>query len=89
MSTPEFRLDDKHLEEARTIATKHVGRSNCKSCFGRGWTGTASDNTIILCHKCVNAEKAMADWKGYVKADPELWEHYKDMYEEADASKDD
>jgi hypothetical protein len=89
MSKIEFRLDDKHLEEARKIATKYVGRSNCKVCFGRGWTGTASDNTIILCHKCVDAEKAMADWKEYVQGIPELWEHYKDMYEAPEGSKED
>ena len=88
MSQAEFRLDDMHLEKARSIAGTHVGRSNCRSCFGRGWTGTATDNTIILCHKCVNAEKAMEDWKQYVKEVPELWDHYKDMYEESEKAED-
>jgi hypothetical protein len=79
----DFRLSDEQLEKAKSIAGESCKKSSCKVCFGRGWIGVSpEDNTIVLCHKCVDQEVALADWKAYVQADPQLWEHYKDMYEE-------
>jgi hypothetical protein len=89
VSETPFRLPDEHLAVARRIAGEHRRRSSCRSCYDRGWTGTAQDNTIILCHKCVDSEKALAAWKEHVQGVPVLWEYYREMYEEpADAGGD-
>jgi hypothetical protein len=77
-----FRLADEHLARAKEIAGRHCRRSGCRACHGRGWTGTAQDNTIVLCHKCVSAEAAFADWKEYVGGIPALREHYKELFEQ-------
>jgi hypothetical protein len=78
-----FRLADTHLDKAKEIAGRHSRRSSCRACYGRGWTGVAQDNTIVLCHKCVDPEAAFQDWKGYVAGIPELKEHYKELFEES------
>jgi hypothetical protein len=78
----EFRLDDKHLEKAKEIAVGSRKRRSCNLCYDRGWTGVAQDNTIVLCHKCVDGEKAFTEWKDYVAGIPELREHYSELFEE-------
>ena len=83
----EFRLSDEHLVQAKRIAANHSRRSSCKVCFGRGWEGVSpADNTVVLCRKCVDQEGAIKEWREYVEKIPELWDYYKDMYEEADAA---
>lgn len=82
MTQEEFRLDDKHLEKAKEIASAARKRRSCGVCYDRGWAGVAQDNTIILCHKCVDGDKAFEDWKAYVAEDPELREHYSELFEE-------
>lgn len=81
MTDESFRLADEHLERAKAIAAGHCRRSGCRACHGRGWTGVAQDNTIVLCHKCVDPEAAFGDWKDYVAGIPDLREHYKELFE--------
>jgi hypothetical protein len=82
VNSESFRLDDRHLDEAKRIAGSHCKRSGCNTCYGRGWQGVAQDNTIVLCHKCVDPEAAFRDWKDYVAEIPELREHYHELFEE-------
>ncbi len=89
MSQDEFRLADEHLEAAKGIAGENRKRRSCKLCYGRGWSGVGQDNTIILCHKCVDQEGAMKAWKDYVEPIPELREYYKDMFEEQEPESED
>lgn len=84
MSEETFRLPDEHLETAKQIATAHVRRRGCRACYGRGWMGLAQDNTIVLCHKCVDEEAALQAWKEHVAAVPELRVHYPEFFTEAD-----
>jgi hypothetical protein len=46
--------------------------------------GLAQDNTIVLCHKCVDEEAALQAWKEHVAAVPELRVHYPEFFTEAD-----
>lgn len=82
MSEGMFRLPDEHLEKAKEIAGRHRTRRSCKVCYERGWTGVAQDNTIVLCHKCVDAEKAFADWKEHVAAHADLKAEYAELFED-------
>ena len=77
-----MKLDEKHLEKAKEFALKSRTKKNCKICFGRGYIGTTLENTLVLCHKCVDLEKALSDWKNYVKEIPELREQYSELFEE-------
>lgn len=85
MAETPFRLADEHLTVAKRIAEENRNRRSCRVCYDRGWEGTSPDNTIVLCHKCVDAEKALVAWKEYVQTVPELWEYYREMYEEPEA----
>lgn len=82
MAETPFRLADEHLAVAKRIAEENRTRRSCRVCYDRGWEGVSPDNTIVLCHKCVDAEKALAAWKEHVQGVPELWDYYREMYEE-------
>ncbi len=86
MSEQEFRLADEHLESAKGIAAGNRKRRSCKVCYDRGWVGVGQDNTIILCHKCVDQEAALKAWREYVEPIPELWAYYREMFEEESES---
>lgn len=77
-----YVLDDKHLEKAKEITLSCRKRSNCKLCYGRGYIGVNEQNMVVLCHKCVDAEKASNKWKEYVIQNPELKEHYSEFFED-------
>lgn len=77
-----FRLDDKHLEKAKEIAVHNRKKKTCNTCYDRGYIGTTPDNTILLCHKCVDVPKALEAWKNYIKNIPELKEYYRELFEE-------
>ena len=77
-----FRLADKHLERAKEIASINRKKKTCNTCYDRGYIGTTADNTILLCHKCIDLEKAIAAWKEYIIDFPELKEYYKELFEE-------
>ena len=74
------RLNEKHLAKAREIVINNRIKQSCKYCYDRGYIGTNEENMLILCHKCVDKEKAYQDWKEYVSQYPELKEIYQDMF---------
>lgn len=77
-----YRLDEKHLEQAKVIAAESRKKKNCKNCYDRGYIGVTPENTLVLCHKCVDLEKSYAKWKEYVSKFPDLKEQYKELFEE-------
>ena len=77
-----FRLEEKHLEKAKEFAVANRKKKNCNSCYDRGYIGTTPENTLVLCTKCVNIEKALEAWKDYIEDFPELMEHYQELFEE-------
>jgi hypothetical protein len=77
-----YKLDDKHLEKAKEITLSARKRKSCKNCYDRGYIGINEQNMVVLCHKCVDADKATADWKEYVLANEDLKEHYGEFFDE-------
>lgn len=77
-----FRLEDIHLQKAKEIAADNRAKKQCSTCYDRGYIGVTEQNLLFLCHKCINMEKAMQDWKEYVSQFPELKEHFKELFEE-------
>ena len=77
-----FKLDEKHLEKAKEFAANNRKKKNCGNCYDRGYIGVTPENTLALCHKCVDMEKALEAWKNYVAEIPELKEQYKELFEE-------
>ena len=77
-----FRLDDKHLEKAKEFAAHNRNKKSCNTCYDRGYIGVTPENTIMLCHKCVDMEKARNAWKDYVKGIPELHDYYAEFLNE-------
>ena len=81
-----YRLDDKHLEKAKEIALSARKKKNCKVCYDRGYIGVNQQNMVVICHKCVDGEKATEEWKQYVLANEDLKEHYEEFFEEEDGA---
>jgi hypothetical protein len=83
-----FRLDDIHLEKAKEIAGKNRIKKNCNVCYERGYIGVTEQNLLFLCHKCVDLDKAMQEWKNYLEDFPDLKEHFKELFEEEEQNDD-
>ncbi len=77
-----YILEEKHLEAAKEFAAESRIKKSCKKCFDRGWIGTNQENLLIICPKCVDKEKSFAKWKEYCEGIPELYEHFKESFEE-------
>ena len=77
-----FKLDEKHLEKAKEFAVSNRKKKSCDKCYDRGYIGVTPENTLALCHKCVDMDKALEDWKKYVSEIPELKEQYAELFEE-------
>jgi len=77
-----FRLDDKHLEKAKEMALRNRKKKRCDVCFDRGYVGYTPENLLVVCHKCVNFEATMDEWKEYVSQFPDLKEHFSELFEE-------
>ena len=77
-----YRLEDEHLEKAKEFAKNNRTKKNCDNCYERGYIGVNEQNMLIPCHKCVNLEKVMEDWKNYVSETPALKEEFKELFEE-------
>ncbi len=77
-----YKLDDKHLEMAKEIVLSARKKKNCKVCYDRGYIGVNQQNMVVICHKCVDADKATEEWKKYVQANEDLMEHYEEFFEE-------
>ena len=43
-------------------------KKKCKICDGEGYTGTDSQNRLIVCSRCVNTVKAREDWEEFKTA---------------------
>ena len=76
-----YRLPDEHLEAAKKIALENRKKKNCGFCYDRAYTGVNQDNFLILCHKCVDMEKAHEAWKEYVRGIPELKAEFPELFE--------
>ncbi len=77
-----FKLTEEHQKKVEEILQRNRKKKNCSVCYDRGFTGYTPEDELIPCHKCVNEEEAMKEWKEYVLTVPELYEHYKDSFEE-------
>ncbi len=77
-----FKLEEKHLQKAKEFAINSRIKKNCNKCYDRGYIGVTPENTLVLCTKCVDSEKALNYWKDYVKDIPELKEYYSDLFKE-------
>jgi hypothetical protein len=77
-----YRLDDKHLEKAKEFVRDNRIKKRCDNCYDRGYIGVNEQNLLIPCHKCVDLEKVMEDWKNYVADLKELREEFSDLFEE-------
>jgi len=77
-----FRLDDIHLEAAKTMAEKHRKKKRCDNCYDRGWIGVSDQNMLVLCTRCIDMDPAMEEWKQYVSNHDDLKEHFSELFEE-------
>lgn len=80
-----FILEEKHLDQAKIIASNARTKKTCNNCYDRGYIGTTEDNLLVLCTKCVDMDKAMEDWKEYVSQHEDLKEHFHELFEEKPA----
>ncbi|HNX37085.1 MAG TPA: hypothetical protein PL124_03230 [Candidatus Cloacimonadota bacterium] len=83
-----FKLADNHLEAAQKIAATNRKKKSCGDCYDRGWIGLTEQNLLVLCTRCVDMEKAMADWKEYVSGHEDLKEHFAELFEEKESAED-
>jgi len=79
-----FRLAEEHQKKAIDIINSHRKKKKCNVCYDRGYIGYTPENLVIPCHKCVDEEAIMKDWKEYVARIPELREFYHEMFEETE-----
>jgi hypothetical protein len=77
-----FKLDEIHLEKAKEMAVRNRTKKKCKLCYDRGYIGVTPENLLVPCHKCVDIDKVMEEWKVYVAEIPELKEYFADLFEE-------
>ena len=83
-----YRLPDEHLEKVRDFAVNNRTKKKCKTCYDRGYIGVTEENLLVPCTKCVDMEKVEGLWKDYVKSVPELFEHFKELFEEDNEKED-
>jgi len=77
-----FKLEEKHLQKAKEIALNSRKKNRCNLCYDRAYIGLTPENTLVLCNKCVDIDKAVSLWKEYVKDIPELKKFYADLFAE-------
>jgi hypothetical protein len=77
-----FKLAEEHQNKAIEIIERHKLKKTCNVCYDRGYVGHTLENLVIPCHKCVDNEAIMKEWKEYVAQVPELREFYHEMFEE-------
>jgi hypothetical protein len=81
-----FKLEEIHLDKAKEMAARNRIKKNCKLCYDRGYIGVTPENLLVPCHKCVDIDKVMAEWKEYVAEIPALKEHFAELFEEEEES---
>ncbi|MCF7913210.1 MAG: hypothetical protein K9M99_11820 [Candidatus Cloacimonetes bacterium] len=77
-----FHLEEKHLDVVKEIAVRNRTKQRCDRCYDRGYIGVSQENLLVLCPKCVDMEKAQAEWKDYVSQHEDLMEHFADLFKE-------
>ncbi len=83
-----FRLSEEHQKRAIDIIESHKIKKSCNICYDRGFVGYTPEGLVIPCHKCVDNEAIMKDWKEYVAQIPELREYFHEMFEEEEEKDD-
>ena len=81
-----FKLEEKHLQKAKEFAVNSRKKKSCDKCYDRGYIGITPENTLVLCTKCVDSDKAITFWKEYVEDIPELREYYSDLFTDDEES---
>ena len=76
------RLPDQYLEKAREMVGRHKIKSKCKSCYDRGYQGINQLNMLVTCHKCIDGDALMKEWRALIRDTPELSKMYGDYFEE-------
>lgn len=71
-----YVLPEEHLERAKVMAGLCHPKSNCRHCYGRGYTGVNQRGEVVICG-CIDADLMTYRWKKYVRATPELQEEYR------------
>ena len=84
---PGYRLPAPHLAYAKQMVLKHKKKTKCNYCYDRGFIGYSEENLLIICHRCVDQDAVLADWKKYVQSVPELWAEFKEDIEKEEAEK--
>ena len=79
------RLPDEHLVRAKELVLENRTKSNCKTCYDRGYRGVNQNNMLVYCYKCVDNDALMQAWRAYVRETPALKEIYGDYFEEDEA----
>lgn len=79
------RLPDEHLIRAKELVLENRTKSNCKTCYDRGYRGVNQNNMLVYCYKCVDNDALMQAWRTYVRETPALKEIYGDYFEEDEA----
>ena len=75
-------INEKQQQVAIDIIQKHRTKKSCKLCYNRGYLGFTPDKTLVPCDKCVDLEKAYAEWKEYVAGDPVLRAGFPELFED-------
>ncbi len=75
------KLPDQYVPIAKEMALKHRTKKKCKTCYDRGYQGINQLNLLITCHKCVDLDAVVEEWRVFVKDTPELVEMYGDYFE--------
>ena len=82
------RLPDKYLDSAKKIIKENRSKTQCKTCYDRGFIGTNQDNMVVPCNKCVDVEEVMIRWRSHVRDNEELNSLYGDYFEEDEEEQD-
>ncbi len=77
-----FVLAEIHQNKAIEILQSNRKKKRCDVCYDRGFIGYTPEKQVIPCHRCVDDEKAMEEWKSYVAGVPELKEQYHELFED-------
>ncbi len=75
------KLPEQYVPKAKEMALKHRTKEKCKACYDRGYHGINQLNLLITCHKCVDTDAVVEEWRAFVKDTPELAEMYGDYFE--------
>ena len=81
-----FELAEVHQQKAIKILQNNRKKRRCDVCYDRGFVGYTPEKQVIPCHRCVDNDKAIEEWKAYVHDVPELKDYYQELFEEDESS---